>query len=333
MHSLSAIGRDHICDEGIIDSITVLRNGTIVLFREKDLYFFDINNKQLIGPVLVNEVFKEMKGPIDSALTILSHNTVTDFIGSSLYFENGFYYSFKNLGAYQVEWGNIVYLPHKGSQATIGSTDSIAKKTMNRKMSAAYFDPIDRLSRFIFSDGTVLGFTFELGTEYDKPVVSTLSAELKKYGVDKGPTSIDAAFTLIHDNTQEFFLFSESNFCSFKFLKASTEQKCDMKSTKDSFLDCKDVKRMTKSGGNFAQSGSGAQNIDKISGLNPNHSLVKKDLDLSPSRKERVMNEPNGDSKLSPKTRNSGHSDLISTYNIILFTLNSLLLFKYFSSL
>jgi len=204
---------------------------------------------------------------------------------------------------------------------------------MNRKMSAAYFDPIDRLSRFIFSDGTVLGFTFELGTEYDEPVVSTLSAELKKYGVDKGPTSIDAAFTLIHNNTQEFFLFSESNFCSFKFLKASTEQKCDMKSTKDSFLDCKEVKRMTKSGGNFAQSGSGAQNIDKISGLNPNRSLMKKDPDLSPSRKEGVMNEPNGNSKLSPKTRNSDHSDLISTYNIILFTLNSLLLFKYFSSL
>jgi len=56
-------------------------------------------------------------------------------------------------------------------------------------MSAVYFHPIDRLSRFIFSDGTVLGFTFELGTEYDKPVVSTLSAELKKYGVNKGPTS------------------------------------------------------------------------------------------------------------------------------------------------
>jgi len=97
------IGRDHICDDGIIDSITVLRKGTVVLFPKKDLYFFDIYNKQLIGPVLVNEIFKEMKGPIDSALTILSHNAVTEFIGSSLYFENGFYYSFKNLGAYQVE--------------------------------------------------------------------------------------------------------------------------------------------------------------------------------------------------------------------------------------
>ncbi len=103
-----------------------------------------------------------------------------------------------------------------------------------------------------------------MGTEYDKPVVSTLSAELKNYGFNKGPTSIDAALTLIHDNTQEFFLFSESNFCSFKFLKASTEQKWDMKSTKDSFLDCKDVKRMMKSGGNFVQSGAGAQNIDKF---------------------------------------------------------------------
>jgi hypothetical protein len=100
-------------------------------------------------------------------ITITDHETVTEFIGSSVYFENGFYYSYRNLREYQVEWRNIVYLPHKGLQASIGSIDPFSKKIMSRKMSAAYFDPIESLSQFVFSDGTVLGFTFEMGTEYD----------------------------------------------------------------------------------------------------------------------------------------------------------------------
>lgn len=339
VNCLFAIRSDHICDDGIIDSITVLQNGTIVLFRKRDLYFLNDNNKQLIGPVLVSEVFNEIKGPIDSVLTITDHETVSEFIGSSIYFENGFYYSYRNLREYEVEWGNIVYLPHKGLQASIGSIDPFSKKIMSRKMSAAYFDPIESLSQFVFSDGTVLGFTFEMGTEYDRPVVSTLSAQLKKYGIDKIPETVDAAFTWNRDRTNELFLFSDKNYCSFEFVKDPIQQNCDMKSTKDSFLNCQNIKRTTKSGGNAAQSvteslsesgvrnDAGVGNNEKISGLNKYKFTEKDKSEVTPITKREGSeeeNEPNDETKSVFKI--SGHSDLKSSQKIFLLILSPILL-------
>jgi hypothetical protein len=334
VNCLFDIRSDHICDDGIIDSITVLQNGTIVLFRKRDLYFLNDNNKQLIGPVLVSEVFNEIKGPIDSVLTITHHETITEFIGSSIYFENGFYYSYRNLREYQVEWGNIVYLPHKGLQASIGSVDPFSKKIMSRKMSAAYFDPIESLTQFVFSDGTVLGFTFEMGTEYDRPVVSTLSAELKKYGIDKMLETVDAAFTWNRDSTNQLFLFSDKNYCSFEFVKDPIQQNCDMKSTKHSFLNCQN------SGGNVAQSGTeslsesgvrndvGVGNNEKVSGLNK-YKFTEKDKSqvtlIAKRERSEEENKPNDETK-SRDSQISGHLDLKSSQKIFLFILSPILL-------
>jgi hypothetical protein len=227
-----------VCTEGLIDAITVLKNGSIVLFRKTQLWILD-RNKQLLGPCDVSEVFSEMHGPIEAAVTITSHDTITQFIGSSIYFESGQYLTYKNLGPYQVEWGALVYLPHKGSTLKMGRTVPEAVKLTKRKMSAAYFDPIDKRSKFIFPDGSVLGFTFEFGPEYDKPLISNLTTELKKYGLNRVPASVDAALTLNTNNGDKLlYLFEGTSFCAIKISLGEKDQSCDMKSIKDGFLNC-----------------------------------------------------------------------------------------------
>ncbi len=144
-----------------------------------------------------------------------------------------------------------------------------------------------------------------MGIEYDRPVVSTLSAQLKKYGIDKMPETVDAAFTWNHDRTNELFMFYERNYCSFEFVKDPIQQNCDMKSTKDSFLNYQNIKRMAKSGGNAAQSGTeslsessvrndvGVGNNEKISGLNKYLFTEKDKSEVTPIAKREGSEEEN----------------------------------------
>lgn len=235
------IKSDEICDSIIIDAITTLHNQTIALFRKNEVWLLN-RGKEILGPCPVSKVYNEMKGPVDAAVTILNHETIVDFIGSSIYFQNGDYFTFKNLNQYQVEWGALVYLPRKGSQAKMGSTVPEAVE-MKTKISAAYFDPIEGRTKLVFSDLSVLGFNFEFGPEFDTPVLSNLSSELKKFGVEKPLNNISAALTLNTSNGYKLYLFDRNNYCSIKMSTDIKSQNCEFKPIKDTFLNCDKIVR------------------------------------------------------------------------------------------
>jgi hypothetical protein len=140
--------------------------------------------------------------------------------------------------------GVIVYLPRKGRQSSMGSRDPSVMKLMRRKMNASYFDPLDKRCKFLFPDESVLGFNLELGAEYDKPIISNLSSEMKKYGLIKYPSRISAAFTERAENGYRLYLFEGPNFCSIDVTildystNASRDPNCILKPTRVDFLEC-----------------------------------------------------------------------------------------------
>ncbi len=278
--SVSQIKSDEICEAIIIDAITTLQNGTIVIFRRNEVWIYQ-RDRELLGPCPISGVFEEMSGPVDAALTITSHESITEFIGSSVYFENGNYFTYRNLGRYNVEWGALVYLPHKGLQSKMGSTSPEAKALMKTKISAAYFDPTDGKSKLVFSDGTVLAFTFELGAEYDTPILSSLDLEFKKYGFERVPSNISAALTLTTNKVHEIYLFVGSKYCSIKLDPKLTDQSCDWKYIKEGFLNCDKIIR--KNG-----------NCGKVI---PEQEITVKVLETDLPQSERALNEVTKEAK------------------------------------
>ena len=107
-------------------------------------------------------------------------------------------------------------------------------------MSAAFFDPSTSKSKFIFSDGTVLGFNFELGSEFDKPVVTDLGTELKKYGISTLQNGVTAALTLMA--SQELVFFKGQTYCKFSYAKGSSGSDCLLKPSAE-FFRCDSIKR------------------------------------------------------------------------------------------
>ena len=120
---------DAVCEGIIPDAITRLQNGTIAVFQDKNFFFYEMKDKTMTGPCLINEHFKAMSGPVDAAVTFEGHDSVTEFVGSSVFFSKGHFYTFKNLRPYQVEWGALVYLPVNGKQNAMGASEE-AKKLM-----------------------------------------------------------------------------------------------------------------------------------------------------------------------------------------------------------
>ena len=261
--SISRTRSDEICDAIVVDAITDLQNGSLVIFRKSDIWFLDQEKKELQGPCPIKQIFKEMTGPMDAALTISKHETITDFIGSSVYFENENFFTFKNLGPYEVEWGALTYLPHKGAQKDMGQSSPEALKYMEQTISYAYFDPIDLKSKLVFSDGSLLSFTFDMGAIYDQPELTTISAEMKKYGLEKTPRELTGAVALTNKATKEttLYLFNSSTFCAIKMGSKGLKQTCDMKPNKE-FLNCDAVKRSNEMCLSSASTDKGDKPID-----------------------------------------------------------------------
>ena len=130
----SMVRSDKMCKTLIPDAITQLQNGTVVIFKAKNVWFLKLSSKsqpmELLGPCPISQIFEGIEGPVDAAVTIESHESVTEFRGASIYFANGNFYTFKNLRPYQVEWGDLIYLPVKGSQSKMGVTVDEAKQLM-----------------------------------------------------------------------------------------------------------------------------------------------------------------------------------------------------------
>lgn len=114
-----------ICSDGLLDAITEVQNKSII-FRGINLWLL-IEDK-LSGPFPIKYIFNEMNGHINSAVTIGVDTSVIDFTGASIYFSGDDFYLYKNFRSYQIEWGTLVYMPHKGVRNQIGS---INKQTDN----------------------------------------------------------------------------------------------------------------------------------------------------------------------------------------------------------
>lgn len=113
------------CSKIIPDAVTQLNNGTIVVFQDKQVWMFELQSKLLLGPYPISKLFEGMEGPVHAAVTIWEHPTITDFVGASVYFTaGGEFFTYKNLRPYQVEWGDIIYLPVKGLQADMGKGET-----------------------------------------------------------------------------------------------------------------------------------------------------------------------------------------------------------------
>ena len=243
--SINHTKSDKLCETLVVDSITTLYNGTIAIFSNKEVWFLDQKSNQLLGPCPIVKYYKEMSGPVDAALTIgqQTNDSISEYDGSSVYFENKNFYTLKNLGQFQVEWGAIVYLPHKGQQTDLAKDSSDAQKYLKQTITYSYFDPIDIQSKFVFSDGTVLSFifNFEKPSQYVTPEVTTIKDELNKYGLKEVPPTLTAAFTQTKSNVSQLFLFKGSTFCSIKLSAESEAQNCDLRPIKE-FLNCDSIK-------------------------------------------------------------------------------------------
>ena len=119
-----------MCESLVPDAITRLQNGSIAVFRDKYVWLLDRQIKQLSGPCPIKDLYEGMSGPVDAAVTFESHESVTEFVGSSLYFSQDKFYTFKNLRPYQVEWGALVYLPVSGKQDEMGTQSEDGKRLM-----------------------------------------------------------------------------------------------------------------------------------------------------------------------------------------------------------
>ena len=117
------------CYEIVPDAITQLYNESIAVFQDKNVWLYDLENKELMGPCPISKLYEGMDGPVDAAVTIWAHLSVTEFVGTSIYFTEGNFMTFKNLRPYQVEWGYLMYLPVKGEQTNMGG-GTIAKDLM-----------------------------------------------------------------------------------------------------------------------------------------------------------------------------------------------------------
>ena len=223
-----------LCEDGLFDSITQLQNGTIVIFRDTLVWFL---TERLVGPFHINKTFGEMNGPIDSVVTIDEHNSITEFDGSSLYMDDKNYYTYKNIRPFEVEWGSLIYLPHTGLKASIGSHNKTIEELMSRKMLASYYDWHASRVRFVFIDSTVLGFNFSLGVEYSDPELSDISTELKKYGIEE-TVKFNAAFSQKVNDVYKLYLFSVDRYCLIE-MQNQTKQSC-VWNPSQAFLKCKE---------------------------------------------------------------------------------------------
>ena len=135
---------DPFCVALVPDAATQLQNGTVAIFQGKNLWFVTLDSKgqttALTGPCLIKDIFPQMEGPIDAAVTIDKHDSITEFTGASIYFSSGNFFTFRNLRPYQVEWGDLVYLPVKGEQNKMGVTSDVAKKYMVRVLRHMKFE-------------------------------------------------------------------------------------------------------------------------------------------------------------------------------------------------
>ena len=123
------------CSDIVPDAMTQLYNGTIAIFQDKNAWMFDQANKELVGPCDIEKLFEGMEGPLTAAVTIWEHTTVTEFVGASVFFGlNGQFFTFKNLRPYQVEWGDLIYLPVKGTQEKIGTGENARELMVSKEV-------------------------------------------------------------------------------------------------------------------------------------------------------------------------------------------------------
>ena len=293
---------DPVCEAISVDAITQLHNGSIAIFDQKDVWFLDLGKEQnqIMGPCPISSVYKGMTGPLDAAITITAHDMITDFIGASIYFEDQKFFTFKNLGPYQAEWGTIIYVPVKGEQRDIGQGDPDSPETneyMKRTISYAFYDPKDNKSKFVFADATSLAFSFDMGVTFDTPIVSTIDEELGKYGVDYVPKTLTAALTLTKDDTSQLYLFESNTYCAVKLDESADKQSCRLKPIKD-FFKCQSISRTN----DFCSS---PNDVVTSTHDTPVQARNRPEIASKPNKNEVIDQTPVTDSKVETRSQNN----------------------------
>jgi hypothetical protein len=69
-----------ICDDGIIDTITELNNGSVIMFRKNQLWLLD-KDKQLSGPKTISREYLVCSGklPVSGDITSGSRDVISGF--------------------------------------------------------------------------------------------------------------------------------------------------------------------------------------------------------------------------------------------------------------
>lgn len=108
-------------------------------------------------------------------------------------------------------------------------------------------------SRFLFPGDRVLGFTFEMGSEFDKPDLSDMKETLRSYNVSQILSDeVTAAFTIMA--TKQVTIFFGDTFCNLYFDPEVIKQgqKCQKQPIVE-FFDCENVNQNGKSSVSSAQ--------------------------------------------------------------------------------
>lgn len=246
----SRVRSDKTCEKIRIDAITPIDNKTFAIFRKSDVWLWNKQSKEMTGPCPLESVFSdELKGPVDAAVTIVDHQSIVEFIGATVLFENRGYFTYKNLKPYVVEWGSLEYIPRKGLLKQIATPSEKAQKILEKtKIISAYYDPSDSTTKLVFADLSVMSLTFTFGIEFEDPIISTLSSELSKFGVDLpslgvggAQVKIGAVLSAKMGKNFQMYLFSDDKYCSFEMKTTANKQKCDFKPIAE-FFECKHVK-------------------------------------------------------------------------------------------
>ncbi|CAG2103902.1 unnamed protein product [Medioppia subpectinata] len=107
------------------------RNHSIAVFKAKNVWLLD--DKGLNGPFSTSQLYHNMTGGVESAVTFFMHDSVTEFIGTGLYFNETHFMTFRNFKRFDIEWASLLYIPHMGLKSDIGSLTT--NKTISQWMS------------------------------------------------------------------------------------------------------------------------------------------------------------------------------------------------------